>query len=143
MVENKFDIDSEMHVTDASDLKKVADGNVVKFPDFAEGQPFVARVRRPSMLLLAKSGKIPNTLLGVANDIFDKGGTSNADIEVNENTLSQMYDVMRIICDSALISPTMQEIEDAGVELGDDQLMAIFSYTQTGVESLRRFCPQQ
>ena len=120
--------DQVMGVTSASDLQSYAAGVVVRFPDFAEGQPFVARVRRPSLLVLAKSGKIPNTLLTAAGELFAKGGNSlDSD---NDKMLSQMYDIMHIICESALVQPTLAEIEGAGIQLSDDQMMAIFNYSQ-------------
>jgi len=129
--------DKAMNVTSVSDLQSYAAGTVVRFPDFSEGQPFVARVRRPSMLVLAKSGKIPNTLLTAAGELFSKGGAGlDAD---NTNMLSDMYDIMHIICESALIQPTMQEIEAAGLQLSDDQMMAIFNYSQAGVKALESF----
>ena len=124
-------------VTSISDLQNYATGTVVRFPDFGEGQPFVARVRRPSMLMLAKSGKIPNTLLSAAGELFTKGG-SGVDTD-NENMLGEMYDIMSVICEAALIQPSLAEIKSAGLELSDDQMMAIFNYTQAGVKALESF----
>ncbi len=129
--------DKVMGITTASDLQAYAAGVVVRFPDFAEGQPFIARVRRPSMLVLAKSGKIPNTLMLTAGELFSKGG-GGLDPD-NLNMLGDMYDIMHIICESALIQPTMQEIEAAGLQLSDDQMMAIFNYSQAGVKALESF----
>ncbi len=129
--------DTPMNITTLADLQSYATGTVVRFPDFAEGQPFVARVRRPSMLVLAKQGKIPNTLLTAAGELFSKGGAGmDAD---NENMLSDVYDIMNIVCEASLIQPTMKDIEDAGLSLSDDQLMAIFNYTQNGVKALESF----
>lgn len=126
-----------MSITSVSDLQRYASGTVVRFPDFAEGQPFVARVRRPSMLVLAKSGKIPNALLTTAGELFAKGGHAlDAD---DKNMLSNFYDTCRIICEAALIQPSLADIEGAGMHLSDDQLMAIFNYTQTGVKALESF----
>lgn len=129
--------DQAMHVTTVSDLQSYAQGTVVRFPDFGSGQPFVARVRRPSMLVLAKMGKIPNNLLNVAGELFAKGG-GGLDFD-NENMLRDMYNLMEIIATSALIQPTMEEIKSAGIELSDEQMMAIFNYTQTGVKALESF----
>ena len=64
-----------MHITTISDLQSYANGTIVRFPDFGDGQPFVARVRRPSLLVLAKQGKIPNSLLTAAGELFAKGGS--------------------------------------------------------------------
>lgn len=129
--------DKMMHVTTISDLQSYAQGTVVRFPDFGDGQPFVARVRRPSMLVLAKQGKIPNSLLATAGELFSKGGGAmDAD---NENMLGNMYNIMDIIATAALIQPSMEEIRSVGLELSDDQMMAIFNYTQTGVKALEPF----
>lgn len=125
------------NITSFTDLQGYAKGTVVRFPDFAAGQPFVARVRRPSLLVLAKQGKIPNALLTTAGELFTKGsGGMDAD---NIGMLGDMYEVCEIIAQAALISPTYEEITKAGVQLSDDQLMAIFSYTQTGVKALDSF----
>src|SRR5574344_725947 len=94
--------DTQMNITTLADLQSYAAGTVVRFPDFAEGQPLVARVRRPSMLVLAKQGKIPNSLLKSAADLFSKGGSS---AKSDENTLSELYDVCHIICEACLIQP--------------------------------------
>ena len=129
--------DTPMNITSLADLQSYAKGTVVRFPDFAEGQPFVARVRRPSMLVLAKQGKIPNSLLTAAGELFSKGGAGmDAD---NKNMLSDIYDICKIICSASLVEPTMADIENAGIELSDDQLMAIFNYTQNGVKALESF----
>lgn len=126
-----------MSITSISDLQSYASGNVVRLPDFGEGQPFIARLRRPSMLALAKAGKIPNTLLKSASQLF-AGGGSGLDVE-DDSMLGELYDICKIICESALMEPTMRQIEDAGMSLSDDQLMAIFNYTQTGVKALESF----
>lgn len=129
--------DQAMEITSVSDLQSYAAGVVVRFPDFAEGQPFVARVRRPSMLVLAKQGKIPNTLLTAAGELFAKGGNGlDAD---NDKMLSDMYDIMHIICEAALVQPALKDIEGAGLILSDDQMMAIFNYSQAGVKALESF----
>lgn len=126
-----------MLATSIFDLQSYAKGTLVRFPDFAEGQPFVAKVRRPSMLVLAKQGKIPNTLLASANELFAKGG-AGVDVD-NDRMLADVYDIMEIICEAALKEPTYQQIKDAGLELSDDQLMAIFNYTQSGAKALESF----
>lgn len=134
---NPVNYEETMKVTSISDLQHYAAGTVVRFPDFAEGQPFVARVRRPSMLVLAKSGKIPNTLLTAAGDLFSKG-SSGLDSD-NERMLADMYDIMEVICKAALIEPTLDQIHNVGLELSDDQMMAIFNYSQAGVKALESF----
>ena len=129
--------DEAMHITTLSDLQSYAQGTVIRFPDFGDGQPFVARVRRPSMLVLAKQGKIPNRLLTTAGELFTKGSNSlDAD---NDNMLGDMYSILEIVATAALIQPSMNEIKSVGLELSDDQLMAIFNYAQAGIKALVPF----
>lgn len=129
--------EEKIPVTTLQDLQSYAEGTVVRLPDFAEGQPFVAKLRRPSMLALAKCGKIPNALLGTANELFMKG---SAGLDVDDvNMMGNFYDTCKIICEAAMVQPTFAEVEAAGLSLSDDQIMAIFSYTQTGVKALKSF----
>ena len=124
-----------LEVTSLEDLKKYAEGTIVKLPDFGNGQPFVARMRRPSMLALAKAGQIPNSLLVTANEMFNSGKKDTDD----EDLMTNMFSVMEVICDAALIEPTYSQIKEAGLELSDDQILAIFNYTQVGVKALDNF----
>lgn len=129
--------DEVMNITSIMDLQSYANGTVVRFPDFGDGQPFVARVRRPSMLVLAKQGKIPNGLLTAAGELFSKGGAGmDAD---NQNMLGDMYGIMDVIATAALVEPSMEQIKSCGLELSDDQMMAIFNYTQSGIKALDSF----
>lgn len=126
----------ENKVTSIYDLQRYANGQIVKLPDFAEGQPFVARMRRPSLLIMAKKGKIPNKLLATATDLFNGGKSNNAN---HDSILSDTYDVCEAIAEAALVEPTMAEIKEAGLELSDNQLIAIFNYAQRGIEALDNF----
>lgn len=128
-----------MDITSLAQLTKYAEGQVVELPSFAADQPFVARIRRPSMLALAKSGKIPNSLLKTANGLFlgdNKGKQS-------EEYLQDVFDVLDVICEACFIEPTWKELQEAGIELTDDQYMFIFNYSQTGVKALEPFRQQQ
>jgi hypothetical protein len=129
---------SEMKVTSIQDLQKYAQGTVVELPPFAEGQPFVARLRRPSMMALVKSGKIPNSLLSTANSLFLRGGVDSQD----EASMSQLFDLFDIICESCFMEPTYQQVKDSGIELTDDQYMFIFQFSQEGVKALESFRSQ-
>lgn len=129
-----------MDITSLAQLTKYTEGQVVELPSFAEDQPFVARIRRPSILALAKSGRIPNTLLKTANGLFlgDTKGKQNDDAY-----LKDVFDVLDVVCDACFLEPTWNELQEAGIELTDDQYMFIFNYTQTGVKALEPFRGQQ
>ena len=122
-----------MDITSLAQLTKYTEGQIVELPSFAEGQPFVARLRRPSMLALAKSGKIPNTLLNTANDLFMGNSGKN---KLKEDYLKDVFEVLDVICNACFMEPTYAQLQEAGVELTDDQYMFIFNYTQTGVKAL-------
>lgn len=126
----------ENKVTSIYDLQRYAKGQIVRLPDFAEGQPFVARMRRPSLLIMAKSGKIPNRLLSTATNLFNGGNDKNAN---TDSLLSDTYDVCEAIAEAALVEPTLSDIKNSGIELSDNQLIAIFNYAQRGIEALDNF----
>jgi len=128
-----------LNVTSISALKRQSLGEVVSLPGFIDGEDFIVRMRRPSLLSLVRKGKIPNTLLNEATELFNNGTST---VGVNGNTLEDMMDVIDIICDASLLEPTYKEIQDNGIELTDEQLMAIFAYSQRGVNGLRQFRKQ-
>lgn len=129
---------SEFKVTTIDELREYSKGSFVKLPDFAEGQPFYAMLRRPSLLKLAESGKIPNQLLVTANKLFTCQAADQASV-ANEGLLKSMFEVIEVLAEASFVSPTWEEIKDAGITLTDEQLMFIFSYTQDGVKALESF----
>lgn len=128
-----------LNVTSIEELVKASQGTLVELPPFAEGTRFVARLKRPSMLAMIKGGKIPNSLLLAANELFSK---SSWDVD-DEESLSNLFQIMDILCGACFVEPKYEDIKAAGVELTDDQLMFVFNYTQQGVEALRPFRKEQ
>lgn len=124
-----------MNITSIEQLTQYSQGQVIQLPDFAEGQPFVARLRRPSMLALAKSGKIPNALLTKANSLFLGKGITEKD----PNAMKDLWAIFDTLCDACFVEPTYAQITEAGIELTDEQYMFIFQYAQKGVQALESF----
>ena len=124
-----------MEVTSLEALKSYSMGQLVELPPFAEGQSFVARLKRPSMLALVKAGRIPNSLLQSANTLFINGTMD----EKNKGAMSDVMEILDVICDACFVEPTYKQIKDAGVELTDEQYMFIFNYTQQGIKALQPF----
>ena len=116
-----------MKITKLEDLKKFNDGEVVELPAFDDSTPFVARLKRPSLLALCKAGAIPNQLLGAAQEIFEGKQKSN---------VKNYADVLDVIISQALIEPAYDDVKDV---LTDMQRMAIFAYTQSGIKGLLHF----
>lgn len=127
-----------LSVTSLSDLAQYSQGKILNLPAFSEGQPFVAKLRRPSILALAKAGRIPNGLMSTANSLFIKGGVDAN----NDGALREVFQVIDTLCEAAFVEPTYQQIKDAGIELTDEQYMFVFQYTQTGVKALESFRKQ-
>lgn len=123
-------------VTSLEQLKQYANGNIVRLPDFAEGQPFYAKLKRPSILGMAKQGKIPNSLLVKTNELFVQSGS--LDTEEN-NMMQEIYDVIDLIASETFVEPTYEEIKSTGIQLTDEQMMFIFNYSQQGVKALESF----
>lgn len=123
--------------TTLAQLKALKGGEVVELPGFVSDEPFYCRLTQPSMMLLAKTGAIPNALLSRAGELFTRGSRSvDAD---DASLLSEMYDVMHVIADAAMVEPTLAEVEEAGLNLTDAQFTAIFAYTQRGINKLTQF----
>lgn len=123
--------------TPISKLKEQTRGELVSLPGFVEGEPFVARLRRPSLLVLIKRGKIPNTLLSQAQQLFDSG-ISDAGDNSSED-FSKLIDVIEIICQSAMVEPTYDELAQNDISLTDEQMLSIFGYTQRGIKAVESF----
>lgn len=127
----------QLVVTSIEQLKQYAQGEVIELPPFAPKQPFVAKLKRPSLLAMAKNGKIPNELLVKTNELFMNDGTAvNAS---DDNMLKEIFSVIDTIAGEVFVQPTYKEIKEAGIELTDEQMLFIFNYTQTGVKNLENF----
>ena len=129
---------SELTVTSLEQLQEYAKGQLVELPPFAEGQAFVARLRRPSILALAKSGKIPNELLSAAGEMFNTGASKTSEQE-DDKVLFQMEDLLETICEASFVFPTYAQIKEMGLELTDEQKTFVFQYAQNGVKALTNF----
>ena len=127
----------EVKVTSIEQLKQDASGELVELPKFKNNSEFVARLRRPSLLKLVRSGKIPNTLLTKTNELFIESG-KGFDTD-DTKLLDELFEVLEIIAGETFVEPKYEEIVNAGIELTDEQLMFLFTYSQQGVQDLESF----
>lgn len=128
-----------LKVTSIEDLKRISEGELVQLPNFSENVPFVVRLKRPSMLALIKTGKIPNELLDEANGLFTNGVSKTINSSLDKEVMIKMFDLFETICEESLVEPSYRSLKEAGITLTDEQQMAIFSYTQSGVRALKPF----
>lgn len=124
-----------MAATKLSEIKKYADGFELEIPGWDADKPVKVKLRRPSIMALAAQGGIPNPLLGAAEKLFRAGP--------DKAGLKDMADVLLIIVKAALVSPSYEDLDAAGLQLTDQQMLYIYNFCQTGVDALRRFRQQQ
>lgn len=113
-------------------VKERLESQVHELPDFGDGEPFNARLRRVSLLEMAQGGSIPNELMGAVSDLYFKG-TSGM------KSLKDTAQSFRFIAEKSMVEPTYQEVLEAGLVLTDAQLLAIYLFSVGGVSSLRPF----
>lgn len=126
-----------MAVTSIEDLKKIAEGQEVELIGWGE-EPFVCKLKRPSMLGLVENGDIPNPLLNAAYILFN-GAKSTKDV-IN---MKDQKELLTIMAKAAMVEPTYDDLEKIGLELTDSQLLEIYNYTQIGIKALTSFRTKQ
>lgn len=105
---------------------------MVTLPDWGGGV-WECELRRPSILALAARGAIANPLMKTARKLFYSG------ISPDSGDLAEEGRVLVEVARAAMVSPAFDELEAAGIELTDEQLIAIFQFTQLGAKALDRF----
>lgn len=104
----------------------------VELPGWTEDEPFVAKLRRPSLLDMAARGYIPNELMISARKLFCEG--CDADLPLDE-----LGRLLVSVAKRALVEPTWDELEQSDRGLTDIQLTAIYGFAQAGVRALDCF----
>lgn len=124
--------------TSVHEMMAYTGGQLVTLPPFGEGMPCVVKLKRLSLLALIKQGKIPNQLMATATNLFNTGKMAD-DKKQDADYLKSTSEMLELFAKASMVEPTYKELQDAGVELTDLQLAAIFSYSQSGVKDLERF----
>ena len=127
----------EIKVTSIDELKAMSQGEIVKLPAFVQGQDFYAKLRRPSMLKMVKSGQIPNGLLRTANTLF--AGGVEKELDRDDEFMKDIFEMIDVLAQAVFVEPSWDELKNADIELTDEQYMFIFNYTQEGVRALEPF----
>lgn len=132
-----------LKVTSIEDLRGYELTSVVQLPDFAPGKPFVARLRKPSMLELVTSGQIPNALLATAVDLFQKNKSVEEEIRNDPAALTKFGGVLDAYVNASLVEPSLKDLKSLGIVLSDEQRMAIFAFATEEVNALVPFREKQ
>lgn len=126
-----------MAVTSLDKLRQLSKGQEVELQGW-DNEPFICILKRPSLLGLVEQGQIPNPLLNAAYILFNGAKTPKDVINLKEQ--KELY---TIVAKAAMVEPCYQDVEDAGLELTDLQLMEIWRFSQLGVQSLMSFRAKQ
>lgn len=138
---------SEIKITSFEILEEYAKGAIVELPSFSDNQPFVCRLKRPSLPEIVTNGTIPNELLQTAYELFEGVASEEEAIEKDKNKSTEqkmresvaVANVLKVVAKSAMAEPTYKQLEDIGVELTQEQLYAIYLYVNSGVTDLKSF----
>lgn len=113
--------------------------SIIPIPGFDEGETFEIRVKKLSIVGLMSSGKIPNSLMQVVKDAF-AGIKSTANQEDAESSImdkaGDIGKLLDIVCKEAMLEPRFEDIKDV---MNDAQKLAVFQFTQGGVEEVKSF----
>lgn len=127
-------------VTTLQSLKEYGEnGKIVELPAFDEDMPLIVRLKRPSMMDMISTGTIPNLLQAKAIELFE--GTAKP--AESPEDVSKLYELMVVFAKACLVEPTYEDFEKAGVKLTDEQLLAIYNYSQKGSRALESFRQKQ
>lgn len=112
--------------------------SVIPIPGFDEGESFEIRVKKLSIVGLMSSGKIPNSLMQVVKDAFagiksSQGEAAEASIMDKAGEIGKLLD---IVCKEAMLEPRFDDVKDV---MNDAQKLAVFQFTQGGVEEAKSF----
>lgn len=133
-----------MQITSLEQLQAIKQTEIVPLPDFEDGTPLVVEIKKPNMMQLMVSGKIPNTLLTIATEMFNgKTGQVMGKASEDIKTLKDLVGIMEVLAEASLVKPSYKDIKKLNIQLTENQLMAILMYSQGGVKSLENFRKQQ
>ena len=133
-----------MQVTSLEQLQAIKQTEIIELPSFEDGTKLNVEVKKPNMMQLIAAGKIPNTLLNSAMEMFNgKAGEKMQKAADNAGDLKDLVGMMNVIAEASLVNPTYKQIKGLGIDLTDNQLMGLLMYSQGGLKALENFRNQQ
>lgn len=134
-----------MQVTSLDQLKKIKRTEVILVGAFEDGTELVAEVKKPDMMALMASGKVPNALLKPAMQVFN-GKTKEITDKVGDNDLDALKDMVGLLdvfAKETLVNPSFKDIQDCGIDLTMEMKLNLMAYAQGGVQALESFRTEQ
>lgn len=115
-------------ISAASFMKKAT--RVIEIPGFEPGEVFSVKVKNVGVLSMIIGGKLPNSLLVMATQLFPDTQSSTSlqkstDKLLNDpEALKAMSQMMRAVAKEALIEPKFEDIAEG---ITDEQIQSIFT----------------
>lgn len=115
-------------ITAESFMKKAT--RVIEIPGFEPGEVFAVRVKNVGVFSMIIGGKLPNTLLKMATQLFPDTNSSDSLQQSTDKllddpeTLKAMSQMMRAVAKEALIEPKYEDIAEG---ITDEQIQSIFT----------------
>lgn len=127
-----------MAVISADEFKRKSVA-IIPIPGFDEGETYEIKVQKLSIVGLISSGKIPNSLMQVVKDAFERIKSEDEKDAEDSSIMDKAGDIGRlldIVCTEAMVEPRFEDVKDV---MNDAQKIAVFQFTQGGVEQVKSF----
>ena len=129
-------------ITAESFMKKAT--RVIEIPGFEPGELFSVKVKNVGVLSMIIGGKLPNSLLVMATQLFPDAQSSESlqkstdKLLDDPEALKAMSQMMRAIAKEALVEPKYEDIAEG---ITDEQIQSIFTQvvgtTQKAIPSVQ------
>ena len=121
-------------ITNIEDIKKSLDLEV-ELSGWTEDEPFRCVLRRPSMHQMVAGGTVPNPLIPTVERLF----TATVPKEMTPDEQKRESEALIAIARATLREPSVAQLEEAGIQLTDNQIMEIYAFAITGAKGLDSF----
>lgn len=133
-----------MTPTSIEELKKAKLTTIRELPSFPDGTPLVVELKKPSLIDMTIRGRILNPLLTSAISIIptedkEKAEGEKATPALNAEDFKSTAELFITICEECMVKPTYAEVKEYAGGLTDEQILAIYNYTQEGMDKLQSF----
>ena len=122
-------------ITQMQDIVAQAAPEEVTLSGFKPNTEITVLLRSPSLYALLAENALPNPLLPVVNKLFSDGPQAQ-DVAGPDAEFAR---ALRVIARETLVQPKLSELEAAGVQLTDRQLLEISVYATRGPAALAAF----
>lgn len=111
-----------MSVISAKEFKEKAT-RVIQIDGFEAGEKIEVRIKPASILNLMISGKLPNSLLNVVQEVFGDVDEINNKLQNDSETMKAAMQLMDLVCEQCLVEPKYSEIAEFLTDNQKSQIM--------------------